>query len=196
MSEMVSKQHPLGFDFTLGKRSQSARRCQIWQVRGVVKNGNAFLRKKSAATRHPVLQSMHVVIACTKFFFFKDLQRQSYRQYPCWCQAHPLSFEVTGDNFAATAAEPFWCCLLFFSGVILNIFPTSMKPSIPAKNVGWRYCFISLGCTQHFNSFCCSFTGFKTKLYSLTTWLPPWKYAFTAHLETKTYLRTALLTLT
>lgn len=61
----------------------------------------------------PVLQPMRAVQSTHKVSFFTDLQWQSSIQYHCWCQAHPLSFKVTGDDFAATAAELFWCCLPF-----------------------------------------------------------------------------------
>jgi len=44
------------------------------------------------------------------FFFSPDLQRLSSVQYPRWCQAHALSSEVIGDDFAATAAKCFRCC--------------------------------------------------------------------------------------
>lgn len=47
------------------------------------------------------------------------------------------------------------------AGVVLNNFPPSTKLSIQAKNVGWHYCFISLGCTHHFNSFCCILLALK-----------------------------------
>jgi len=57
-----------------------------------------------------VLQSTHVVQSMSKPFFSSHFQWQSSVLYPCQCQDHPLSFEVIGDDFTATVANPFQCC--------------------------------------------------------------------------------------
>jgi len=81
----------------------------------------------------------------------------------------------------------FWsnsCCTFFVfchppeGRPLLGLPWTSSWPSrncpYKQKYVGLHYCFISIGCMHHLNSFCCSLTSSKTKLYCyslFTTWL-------------------------
>ena len=120
-----------------------------------------------------VLQPMRA-IQSAQSLLFSYLQQQPSVHYPCWRQAHLLSFEVIGDDFAVTAAGLFRCYFPFeswrgdyFRGHIEHL-PT-LHETVHTREKRW----IALVLHLHFSSFCCSFTGFETKLYghSFTTGL-------------------------
>jgi hypothetical protein len=86
------------YDYFLGRKDY----CPPPQSNLHMQQVGIFLFR-SQCTRYKALANFH---------FFQTFSNSSVR-YPCRWQTHPLSFEVTRDDFAITLAEPFPCCLPF-----------------------------------------------------------------------------------